>query len=343
MFFFKALGKMSDCTINLAMNFETSIEFYQQFVQALQRGSVVLATIVQTQGSTPREVGAKMLICADGQIIDTIGGGAGEAKVIRQAQTVLQTGKKQRLNIDLTGSLQDLPQDSPQRQPDGICGGTMQIWLERWQGEGSIELVQTILQILTAGQSAQLITPHTIDQSPYLLAATDSPPQSQAWAELLQPPPVLLIVGAGHCGIQLAKVAHLIGFQTIIQDDRADWANQENYPQASIISIAPLPKLLDQLAEQPQLYAALLTRSYQYDLEALKLLLQRKIPCQYIGMIGSKTRVQQVKRSLLQGGIKRGSLQAIHAPIGLPIGALTPAEIAVSISAELILIRRGRS
>jgi len=81
----------------------------------------------------------------------------------------------------------------------------------------------------------------------------------------------------------------------------------------------------------------LVTRGYQYDLEALDLLLQRSSPCAYIGMIGSHRRVQQVYRAIAQRGIPAEKLRSIYAPIGLDIGALTPAEITVSISAELIL------
>jgi xanthine dehydrogenase accessory factor len=350
----------------MAIAFSTQPNHWLQ----LSRCSVVIATVIQTQGSTPRETGAKMIITSDGQTFETIGGGAGEAKVIDQVQTVLATGKPKLVDIDLSGS--------SQWETQGICGGTMQVWLARWQGEAAIALTHTILQLLTSGQSATLATPLT-EQSPYLVEATNfqlvrnGKPHysSQAvsdsdeiyghtcghtcdhtcghtWIELIQPPPLLLIVGAGHCGIQLAKVADLIGFQIAIQDDRPDWANAENYPQATFIFNQSIDEAIAQFTQHPQLYAALVTRSYQHDVVALTALLQRQIPCQYIGMMGSQRRVQQVYRAIAQLGISEEKLRSIHAPIGLntsldarlDIGALTPAEIAVSISAELILVRR---
>lgn len=326
------------------------LDFYTQLQQQLQQGSIVLATVIHSKGSVPREVGAKMIVGADGHIVQTIGGGAGEAKVIRQAITLLETGEKQLVEIDLTGDLAD----ASQRETQGICGGWMQVWLERWSGETSIALVQQILDRLQSGQSVTLVTPFQSSQFPYLL---DNPLlgdqllgdqvlgnpfglEQDGFVETIQPPPVLLIVGAGHVGVQLAKVADRIGFQVVVQDDRPDWANSQHYPQASLILSEPIATALAQLSTHRQLYAALVTRGYSYDLAALNALLQRSVPCVYIGMIGSKKRVRQVLQAIDQTG-SEDQRPRIHAPIGLDIGAFTPAEIAVSIGAELILVRRG--
>ncbi|MDX2244775.1 MAG: XdhC/CoxI family protein [Leptolyngbyaceae cyanobacterium bins.302] len=323
------------------------ISFYRQLAAALHQGSVVVATIVRTQGSVPREVGAKMFVDRTGKIVGTIGGGAGEAKVIQQAKRVLATGEKQLVAIDLSGATH--------RETQGICGGMMQVWLERWQGNTAIALVQHLLSQLETGQEITLVTPMQQARSPHLQTQAESPPPTpnphsptpnpqppipDPFTETLSPPPTLLVVGAGHCGIQLAKVADLIGFQVIVQDDRPEWATIDHYPQARIL-MGTIADAVDRLALHTHLYAALVTRGYAYDLEALTLLLQREIPCVYIGMIGSRKRVCQVFQAAEQKGITPETLQRVHAPIGLDIGALTPEEIAVSIGAELILVRRG--
>ncbi len=274
-----------------------------------------------------------MILCADGRTFSTIGGGAGEAKVIHQAMTVLATGEKQFVEIDLSGA--------PQRETQGICGGTMQVWLERWSGEGAIALIKQILDLLKSGQIATLVIPFASEELPYLLPQTAALPNlTHAFIETLQPPPTLLVVGAGHVGEQLAKVASLIGFQIAIQDDRPQWANAERYPQASIVFNTPIASAVAQLASCHQLYAALLTRGYHYDLEALEVLLKRHPPCHYIGAIGSEKRVRQVHQAM-ETRIPQSQLRSLYAPIGLDIGAMTPAEIAVSICAELILVCRG--
>jgi xanthine dehydrogenase accessory factor len=329
-----------------------NLSFYRQFAAALNQGAAVVATVIRIQGSVPREVGAKLLVCKSGVTIGTIGGGAGEAKVIQQATNVMNTGAKQLVTVDLSGS--------PQRETQGICGGLMQVWLERWQGAAAIALVEQILTLLEAGQPVMLVTPLAQARSPYLEESAGSGQKAEldaafapfapspqfplsCFTEILQPPPLLLIVGAGHCGIQLAKVADLIGFQVMVQDDRPEWANSTHYPQATRIFTQSIEAAVDQLAQHEQLYVALVTRGYQYDLAALTLLLQRGIPCNYIGMIGSQKRVRQVFQAVENGGIAAEKVRSVYAPIGLDIGALTPEEIAVSISAELILVRRGGS
>jgi xanthine dehydrogenase accessory factor len=142
-------------------------------------------------------------------------------------------------------------------------------------------------------------------------------------------------------GEQLAKFAHLIGFEIAIQDDRTEFANAEKFPQANLIINQPINSFINDFATFSQLYIALVTRGYIYDLEALQILLNRAVPCKYIGMIGSEKRVKLVYQKLQEAGISPHLLKNIHAPIGLEIGALTPEEIAVSICAELILVRRG--
>ncbi|WP_035986906.1 XdhC family protein [Leptolyngbya sp. KIOST-1] len=309
------------------------VNCFQQLVQALAVGPAVLATVVSVRGSVPREVGAKLVVDATGQAFGTIGGGAGEAKVLHQAEEVLKTGQKQRVEIDLSGA--------PQRQIEGICGGHMGVWLERWQGEAARDLAKTIVQGLQEGRSLTLVTPFTTDQSPYLAETPIELAPEIAFVETLQPPPTLLIVGAGHVGIQLAKVAHLAGFQIAVQDDRPEWANGELYPQASHVLAEPIEGAIASLSTHQTLYAALVTRGYIYDLEALQHLLQRPIPCRYIGMIGSEKRVKQVYGAIAQTGLPTSKLATVYGPIGLDIGALTPEEIAVSIVAELIMVQRG--
>jgi xanthine dehydrogenase accessory factor len=312
-----------------------SIDCFKTLATVLRaEESAVLATVIQGQGSVPREVGAKMVMAGNDRSFLTIGGGAGEAKVVQAAQTVLKTGQKQRVAIDLTGA--------SQRQTEGICGGQMQVWLERWSGKTAIALAEKICTSLEEGKPITLITPYAQNQFPYILPeASLLPHRETAFSEILEPAPLLLIVGAGHVGEQLAKAANFVGFKIAIQDDRPQWANREKYPQARWIFNQNLEISLQSFPLHPQLYAAMVTRGYTYDLEALETLLHRSLPCRYLGMIGSEKRVKTVYQELIKQGIASEQLASLYAPIGLDIEALTPEEIAVSICAELIMVRRG--
>jgi len=305
------------------------MEFFRRLADILrQNQAAVLATVIEAKGSTPREVGAKMLVCESGEIFGTIGGGAGEAKVVETAKIVLQSGEKQAVEIDLTTL-----------QAEGICGGRMRVWLEKWQGAESLRLVNQILANLENGQSAILATSFNQKLSPYLLAKNELPMEN-AFVERVEPPPVLLIVGAGHIGIELAKIGANIGFEIVVQDDRSEWANAGNYPNAKEILHESIETIINRIANQSKLFVALLTRGFDYDVQALSAILRREKPCAYLGMIGSERRVREVFREMEKRGFSKNELSRIRAPIGLKIGALTPAEIAVSIAAELISVRR---
>jgi xanthine dehydrogenase accessory factor len=311
-----------------------SLKFYQNLLEILKQEEVVIATVVNIQGSVPREIGAKMVICKSGKMFSTIGGGAGEAKVCQKAQEILETGEKQWVTIDLSGATH--------KPTEGICGGVMNVWLEKWSEHKSITLIKQIISQLKLGQTVQLFTPFSSQASPYLLSKNDAIPDTEiGFTDALQPPPTLLIIGAGHVGIQLAKIGNMIGFQVFVQDDRPEWANKTYYPQAEQIFTTSISTVLSQLTHCQGLYIAMVTRGYKYDLDAVRGIIENKIQYEYLGMIGSKKRVNMVKKALSELNFTQSQIDAIYAPIGLDIGALTPEEIAVSIGAELILVQRG--
>ena len=307
--------------------------FYQQLKHRLTKEAVVVATIVKTIGSAPREVGAKMAICADGSIIGTIGGGAGEGKVIQEALQVFKTDRKQLIEIDLTGA--------PGKDIQGICGGKVQIWLEKWSGKNAIALTEQILKLFESGQSAKLITSLTEDIQPYLISNLQYEQTAvcpYAFSETIQPPPALLIIGGGHVALALAQIASFAGFEIAVQDDRPEFTTPQRFPQAAFLTQS-LDGALARFATYQQLYIALVTRGLTQDVNALNAILQCRITYQYIGAIGSQKRIRAIKRAI--PNIALTKLPNFYAPIGLDIGALTPEEIAVSICGELIKVRRG--
>lgn len=160
--------------------------------------------------------------------------------------------------------------------------------------------------------------------------------------EGIRPEPQLIICGAGHIGQVLAPMARWLDFQVVVVDDRADYASRELFPDESIrLIVKPFAEALAALQITPSTSIVIVTRGHKYDEDCLRVLIHS--PARYIGMIGSRRRVITVFRRLLEEGIPREAIERVHAPIGLDIGARTPAEIAVSILAEIVLTKYGGS
>jgi len=154
----------------------------------------------------------------------------------------------------------------------------------------------------------------------------------------LTPTPRLYIVGAGHVGHELARAAAPAGFAVHVIDDREKFANAERFPGAEIV-VEPIPGWLHSAELPPSAYVVVVTRGHQHDLEAIRALAARDL--KYLGLIGSRAKIARIYDALVSEGVPSERLERVHSPIGLEIGAVTPAEIAISILAELIAIRRG--
>jgi len=164
--------------------------------------------------------------------------------------------------------------------------------------------------------------------------------QMEVYIEPLTAAPRLYVIGAGHVGFYLARLAQEVGFRIHVVDDREKFANGDRFPNASEIVVDDIAAWLESAELPAEAYVAVITRGHQHDLSALRALVRR--PLRYLGMIGSRAKVTRVYEALTAEGVSADALRAVHAPIGLDIGAVTPAEIAVSILAEMIAVRHGR-
>ena len=166
--------------------------------------------------------------------------------------------------------------------------------------------------------------------------------QMEVFIEPLEAPPALYVFGAGHVGYYVARLASEAGFEVHVIDDRAAFANRERFPAAAEVVVYDIPAWLSATTLPTSAYAVIVTRGHRHDLDALQALASR--PLRYLGLIGSRAKVARIYEQLLaQGQITLEHLSHVHAPIGLDIGAVTPQEIAVSIVAELVAVRRGRA
>lgn len=164
--------------------------------------------------------------------------------------------------------------------------------------------------------------------------------QMDVFIEPVEAAPDVYVFGAGHVGCSLGRMAHEAGFRVHVVDDRAAFAAEERFPDGVETIVAEPPAWIEANALPPSAFAVIVTRGHRHDLSALRALLAR--PARYLGLIGSRAKVRRVFDALVEEGVSPEALSAVHAPIGLDLGGVTPPEIAVSILAELIAVRYGR-
>jgi xanthine dehydrogenase accessory factor len=161
----------------------------------------------------------------------------------------------------------------------------------------------------------------------------------QILLEVIEAPATLLVVGAGHIGRSLAKIGAEVGFSVAVLDDRPDYASPELIPEADRVICADFEEALHEFPINENTYIVMVTRGHKQDELSLRATLTSRAA--YVGMIGSRRRTGAVLQHLADEGYPQGALERVHTPIGLDIGAETPEEIAVSIIAEIIMVRRG--
>lgn len=149
----------------------------------------------------------------------------------------------------------------------------------------------------------------------------------------------LVVCGAGHIAVPLAKFARDAGFYVVVIDDRPDFAHPSRFPGCEVIAEDFIPTLR-QIPVSPTTYCVVITRGHEHDAECLQEILQKESDAAYVGLIGSRRRVRFVVEMLSRQGIRQERLDSLFTPIGLPIGAESPEEIAVSILSELICVRK---
>ena len=160
----------------------------------------------------------------------------------------------------------------------------------------------------------------------------------EVFIEPILPPALLYVFGAGHVAINVCQVAASAGFDVIVTDDRSAYASAERFPAAREVHALDFEEATKKLEPNESSYIVIVTRGHRDDMRVLRWAVQTR--ARYVGMIGSKRKVVQIFKALQEEGLPAHLFERVHAPVGLDIGAITPEEIAISITAELIAIRR---
>ena len=338
------------------------IELIARINDTLTKGrSVVAATIVTNEGSTPRTAGSKMLIFEDGTIAGTVGGGLSEGLVMAAGPGIFASGQAKLMDFDMTGQAE--------KGADLICGGKMRVFLERLDPDaGTKALYAALADLLSRGGRGYVITALDAVAAPdrCLLLPNDAVigpnPGQDVLAKVkssgrgitapividcaarrfyLEPalsPDPLILCGGGHVSKPTGQLAATVGFRVTVLDDRPEFANPERFPFAAATAVVDTTKgWLTGRDIGENAFIVIVTRGHAHDKEALAEAL--RTPACYIGMIGSLPKRDSLYARLLAEGFTKEDLARVHSPIGMEILAETPEEIAVSIVGELIECR----
>ena len=291
----------------------------------------VLCTIIADSGSTPRGRGAQMLVGAEGLLRGTIGGGAVEGGAIALAHTLLQARRsavhEYRLHHNETEDI------------GMVCGGDVTVHLQfiaaddgQWNA-----LAQDVLRRIACRQTGWL----TLALDGGTPALRDEPETDKDHFTL--PLPIgerAVIFGGGHCSLALCPLLTTVGFRVTVVDDRPELVTKERFPTADAVVCCDLDRLPEALAIGSEDYVVVMTNGHSHDFSVQRQILRGQYA--YIGVIGSRTKTASVNERLRQAGISEEAIATVHTPIGTPIKAVTPEEIAVSIAGEMICVRAAR-
>ncbi len=312
-------------------------KFWEIILSELQQGrNVILCTVVQSELSSPGRAGFKMAVFEKGNTIGTIGGGFLEYKIIRYSHNYLNDKNK------VNEILKFIHSENAEEKASGmICEGSIIINLQKF-GSSLKGLIVEILNCIKEGKEIGIrLNQFGIEsfklygREKIFFAHKDD--SDWIYEEILSLKDTIYIFGAGHVGSAVAKVFSFLNFYVKIFDDRKEFLDKidNNYCDEKIL--CKFDEIADLVNENQNTFAVIVTRGHKFDKIVLKQLVNKNIT--YLGMMGSKAKVNKLFNELLNEGISEELLKRVHAPIGLSISSQTPEEIAISIAAEIIKIK----
>lgn len=338
----------------------TDIERWQEEGQG-----VAIATVIQTWGSAPRGVGAKMAMTSDTRIAGSVSGGCVEAAVVEAGAEVLQSGRPRLLKFGVA--------DETAWEVGLACGGKIEVFVKKLASEPYQKLRRAVAEdrpvanvIVVVGPDHLLGHEIVVEEDGGVIgelgdgldtAAVDeakaalvdgTPRRSQlagsksldVFVDVILPPPTLVVVGGVHIAIALTAVAKTLGYRTVVVDPRGVFGSEERFPHADrLISEWPT-EALEEIGLHRSTAVATLTHDPKLDDPAL--LAALRSPAFYVGALGSRTTQAKRRKRLLESGLSEEQLARLWAPIGLDIGSRTPEEIALAVMAQVIAARNKK-
>lgn len=335
-----------------------------------------VATLIATQGATPKEAGAKMWVDESGRILGSVTiGGCVDARVIEEATGVISSNTSRVLDMSLG--------DEDAWALGMTCGGSVSVLIEPYSAVERdapvVVALQAVNDALAAGRRAVIVVPledggvrngrlvlvegddsvtGSLGSAPLDAAAVEAAKEAlrhgatgtrtafvdeaahRLYCEVHAPPVTLTIFGATHVAIPLVELARTLGLRTCVVDGRERFATRERFPHADDIRVGIPSELAEGMSLGATSLVVLLSHDYKYDLPVLKTVLASDAP--YVGLLGSARRGKALLDFLADEGVPREQLERVRVPVGLDIGAKSAAEIALSVLAEALAVVRAR-
>ena len=277
--------------------------------------SAAIATVVATRGSAPRPIGAKLAVSEHGELAGSVSGGCVENEVYEEARGVLGGAPPKLLSYGISDE---------QAWTVGLpCGGEIDVFLE----QASLTDLEELVRRIESGERFSRTT--VLDD------------EGREFVEDFGPPPLLLVFGAVDTAEALCKAARELGWRTVVADARGKFATRERIPSADEILVEWPEQVLEHVQPDDETAIVVLTHESRFDIPALKGALETD--AFYVGALGARRNQERRRGRLLEEGMTEDDIDRISGPSGLDIGAHTPAETAVSILAEILAVRAGRS
>ncbi len=307
-------------------------------IQATEKNACCLVALIESEGSTPRGSGAYMLVNKQGLVCGTIGGGSMEYAAICEAQKNLACGTRKSFlkAYDLSPAA------------GMACGGSCSLQFCYLDGACAIALAEKILAKLAENKPWWLMLPLGEGE---IVIKNSLPIKGRRGLATLNGKKyyveqqcydgMVYVFGAGHVARELVPLLCHLGFCCAVFDDRAEFADAAVFPMAEFVKQVDFCRLQEACELQENDYAVVMTRGHEHDANCERFLLHTSVG--YIGIMGSKNKAKMARQALLAEGYTDEQLMRITTPIGLQIGSETPAEIAVSIAAQLIQVRAAKA
>lgn len=321
--------------------------FAQMLYELEKKHDLELVTIVYELGSSPRGTGAQMLVGSEGRILGTVGGGPTEklctdraVRLIKEKRSEVQEYRLHKNNVEDIGA---------------VCGGDVNVYFQYIDGSSECwkETAKSIVSLISEKKEAWFIqrmdgtAPSVVDAQGRAIVGENAELSGLCaegcvlkdgyFSMKLNIGERAIIFGGGHCALALAPLLNTVGFRVTVMDCREEYASKERFPMAEEVICGDYQRISDYLSIDRNDYIVVMTNGHSFDYEVQEQVLRQ--PTAYVGVIGSRGKTASVNRRLREAGVSEDAIMSVHTPIGTAIKAVTPEEIAVSITGEMILVR----